>query len=132
MDELDSDQALLTSYNGKVAKRDIVQVSCNYFDWSYNYFQFVPFRNFIPPSGIFTQPEEAQQAKRRLAQEVLEEVPDQVTSYMRTHGIKPLPPKFTLPEDGDLSDLTSAMDSALLGSPQNTVNGIQLPYNPAY
>lgn len=67
MDVLDCDVAKLTS-RGQVAARDIVQ--------------FVPFRDFHDPNSI-------EQSKRRLSKAVLVEIPDQLVSYMRMHGITP-------------------------------------------
>jgi len=61
MDELDADDAPLQS-NGKLAKRDIVQ--------------FVEFNKF-------------KNNPRLLAEEVLREVPGQVTSYYASKGISP-------------------------------------------
>ncbi|CAD5115458.1 DgyrCDS4430 [Dimorphilus gyrociliatus] len=69
MNELDSDDVKLTS-GGRTAERDIVQ--------------FVPFRECQIQSqncpGTF---------KAILAKEVLAEVPEQITGYMRSRGIKP-------------------------------------------
>lgn len=73
MDELDSDNKLLMDNNGRVAKRDIVQ--------------FVPFRNFMSQSNAYMSEHEREKVKARLAKEVLEEVPYQVTSYMKSHNI---------------------------------------------
>jgi len=74
MDELDSDDSLL-EWNGKKAKRDIVQ--------------FVPYRLFLSDNPL--------QVKAALAKEVLAEVPDQVTSYMFDNNIIPnnAPPPYT-------------------------------------
>ena len=78
MVELDSDDELLESY-GRKAARDIVQ--------------FVPFRDFKSSN--------AARMKAQLAKEVLEEVPDQVTSYMFDNKIVPTmrqniePPSYT-------------------------------------
>uniref|UniRef100_A0A0N5A400 C2 domain-containing protein n=1 Tax=Parastrongyloides trichosuri TaxID=131310 RepID=A0A0N5A400_PARTI len=76
MKELDSDKVML-NFNGKYAKRDIVQ--------------FVQLRNFLPPHRVMTE-EERSTAKEALAREVLEEVPEQLTSYMKTKGIFPREP----------------------------------------
>lgn len=73
MEQLDSDDRML-SCNGKFAERDIVQ--------------FVPFRDFV--GGRYGSNLAVSQAY--LAKEVLAEVPDQVTGYMRKNGIKPRPP----------------------------------------
>uniref|UniRef100_A0A914EL17 Copine C-terminal domain-containing protein n=1 Tax=Acrobeloides nanus TaxID=290746 RepID=A0A914EL17_9BILA len=81
MDELDSDDKLL-SFNGKTAARDIVQ--------------FVPFRNFLTGAQM-----EFSMAQAALAKEVLAEVPDQVTSYMKSKNIAPKPPQDPTPEEAD-------------------------------
>ncbi|XP_058478376.1 copine-3-like isoform X1 [Solea solea] len=62
MEFLDSDDTLLRSPNGDVASRDIVQ--------------FVPFRNFQANSVA-------------LAQSVLAELPDQVSSFFNSNKLKP-------------------------------------------
>ncbi|KAI6191067.1 hypothetical protein M3Y97_00187500 [Aphelenchoides bicaudatus] len=73
MDELDSDDAFLQA-NGRVAKRDIVQ--------------FVPFREFMPQQSIeHLSTFDREQIKARLAKSVLEEVPDQVTSWAKLYGV---------------------------------------------
>ncbi|KAH9504770.1 Copine-8 [Bulinus truncatus] len=69
MEVLDGDDVRLSS-RGKVAERDIVQ--------------FVPFRNFVGQNG-----EDAAAIHARLAKEVLEEIPDQLVTYMKKYGIKP-------------------------------------------
>uniref|UniRef100_A0A183C325 C2 domain-containing protein n=1 Tax=Globodera pallida TaxID=36090 RepID=A0A183C325_GLOPA len=76
MDELDSDEALLQE-NNLVAKRDI----------------FVPFREYYgavqtPNNKLSVQ--QQSQVQAQLAKAVLEEIPYQVTSYMRMHNIEPL------------------------------------------
>lgn len=73
MEQLDADDSAL-SYNGRFAERDIVQ--------------FVPFRNFF--GGRCGNNLALSQAY--LAKEVLAEIPDQVTGYMKRNGIKPRPP----------------------------------------
>ncbi|KAI1721138.1 copine domain-containing protein [Ditylenchus destructor] len=81
MDELDSDESLLT-HNGRTAQRDIVQ--------------FVPFRLFmgaVPSAyntGQISKPADQAYVQSLLAKEVLAEVPDQVTSYFKLKGIAPL------------------------------------------
>jgi len=72
MDALDSDEVALKDSKGNVAQRDIVQ--------------FVPFSKFIscPP---------------KLAEETLAEIPQQLVSYMRQHGIAPRPPMMA-PQGG--------------------------------
>uniref|UniRef100_A0A915AFW7 Uncharacterized protein n=1 Tax=Parascaris univalens TaxID=6257 RepID=A0A915AFW7_PARUN len=74
MKVLDSDNQMLSS-NGKFAKRDIVQ--------------FVQLRNFLPPHRVLTD-DEIIEAKYRLAKEVLQEVPGQLTGYMKSKGIFPM------------------------------------------
>lgn len=66
MDELDSDDARL-SINGRTAERDIVQ--------------FVPLNQFLTGHAVRSQAD--------LAKEVLAEIPDQITGYMRARGHKP-------------------------------------------
>lgn len=73
MEKLDSDDRML-SHDGRFAERDIVQ--------------FVPFRDFI--GGRYGSNLAISQA--HLAKEVLAEIPDQVTGFMRKNGIKPRPP----------------------------------------
>ncbi|VDM22611.1 unnamed protein product [Wuchereria bancrofti] len=73
MKVLDSDRQML-QVNGKYAKRDIVQ--------------FVQLREFLPPHRILTD-DDLIEAKYRLAKEVLQEVPAQLTSYMKSKGIFP-------------------------------------------
>ncbi|KAF5403218.1 Copine Va [Paragonimus heterotremus] len=68
MEELDGDEIRLTS-RGRAAVRDIVQ--------------FVPFRDFHDANSV-------EESKRRLSKAVLAEIPDQLVSYMRMQGIKPL------------------------------------------
>ncbi|KAK7878021.1 hypothetical protein WMY93_031334 [Mugilogobius chulae] len=70
MEFLDSDDRLLRAPNNEVAARDIVQ--------------FVPFRQFQGNSVA-------------LAQSVLAELPDQVTSFFNSYKLKP-PNTFNLPE----------------------------------
>lgn len=65
MQELDCDDSLLRAGNGQVAERDIVQ--------------FVPMNQYLPANhGVIRSP----QVLQLLAEEVLREVPDQLTSYM--------------------------------------------------
>lgn len=66
MDELDSDDAHL-SINGRTAERDIVQ--------------FVPLNQFLTGHAVRSQAD--------LAKEVLAEIPDQITGFMRSRGFKP-------------------------------------------
>lgn len=51
------------------------------------FFQFVPYKDFQGRSG-----ENQATVQARLAQEVLEEIPDQFLSYMKSRNIKPKPP----------------------------------------
>ncbi|CAJ0575051.1 unnamed protein product, partial [Mesorhabditis spiculigera] len=74
MKVLDSDNQLL-SWHGRFAKRDIVQ--------------FVQMRNFLPPHRHLNE-EELTDARENLAKEVLQEIPIQLTSYMKSRGIYPL------------------------------------------
>ncbi|XP_033626686.1 copine-8-like isoform X1 [Asterias rubens] len=71
MEELDGDEVRVSS-RGQLAERDIVQ--------------FVPFRDFesSEDNRVLSQ--------ARLAKEVLAEVPEQFTSFMKKKGIKPRPP----------------------------------------
>lgn len=68
MDELDSDEVRLT-VEGRFADRDIVQ--------------FVPLNKFLSNSGPYIK------SQADLAKEVLAEVPAQLTSFMKSHGLKP-------------------------------------------
>ncbi|KAK0064073.1 copine-8 [Biomphalaria pfeifferi] len=69
MEVLDGDDVRLSS-RGKFAERDIVQ--------------FVPFRDFMGSNG-----EDIASVHARLAKEVLEEIPEQLLSYMKRNNIKP-------------------------------------------
>jgi len=77
MDVLDGDDVRLSS-RGQVAARDIVQ--------------FVPFRDYRGKNG-----QALMMSQARLAKDVLAEVPDQVTGYMRSQQITPgtPPPTYT-------------------------------------
>lgn len=68
MDELDSDDVRLT-VKGHYAERDIVQ--------------FVPLNKFLSKNG------ESIKSQADLAKEVLAEIPEQITSYMKSRGLKP-------------------------------------------
>jgi len=68
MDELDSDDVRL-SVDGRYAERDIVQ--------------FVPLNKFLSRNGPFIR------SQADLAKEVLAEIPDQMTGYMKSRGFKP-------------------------------------------
>lgn len=68
MDELDSDGRRLC-LGSRIADRDIVQ--------------FVPMNKFINNNGSFVR------SQADLAKEVLAEIPEQMTSYMKTHNFVP-------------------------------------------
>lgn len=70
MDVLDGDNVRLES-RGVKAERDIVQ--------------FVPFRDYVKSNSNMVM------SQARLAKDVLAEVPDQVTGYMKSRGIAPGP-----------------------------------------
>ncbi|KAL4226439.1 Copine-9 [Mactra antiquata] len=72
MEILDGDDVRLSS-RGRQAERDIVQ--------------FVPFNEFTGRQG-----ENPASVQARLAKEVLEEIPDQFLSYMKSRNVKPKPP----------------------------------------
>lgn len=76
MKELDSDNIRL-SIDGKYAKRDMVQ--------------FVPLNKFLTKSGATIR------SQAELAKEVLAEIPEQLTSFMKLHNIKPQVPSATAP-----------------------------------
>jgi len=76
MDDLDSDDSLLIA-DGKQAARDIVQ--------------FVPLNKFLNKDGNFIH------SMIGLAKEVLYEVPEQLTSYMKIKGYRPMPTSESLP-----------------------------------
>lgn len=68
MDELDSDNVKLT-IDERTAERDIVQ--------------FVPLNKFLSKDG------ECIKSQALLAEEVLAEIPEQLTSFMKSRGLKP-------------------------------------------
>lgn len=70
MSQLDSDMQLLSS-GGRTAERDIVQ--------------FVPLHKFLINSGD----DQHIKSQADLAKEVLAEIPEQFTSYMKSRGFKP-------------------------------------------
>lgn len=70
MDELDSDDVRLC-VDGRYAERDIVQ--------------FVPLNKFLTKSGNSS----TVKSQADLAKEVLAEIPEQLTSFMKSRGIKP-------------------------------------------
>lgn len=51
----------------------------------------MPFRNFLPPAGAQLTDVDFDNIMSRLAMEVLAEVSQQVTSYMRSVGVAPCP-----------------------------------------
>ena len=73
MEELDGDEVRVTSFDGRVASRDIVQ--------------FVPFRNFLPQKNVGNYDSNIAQSK--LAKEVLAEIPAQLIGYMKANQIAP-------------------------------------------
>ncbi|CAJ0949604.1 unnamed protein product, partial [Mesorhabditis belari] len=83
MDELDSDQKLLT-HAGRVAVRDIVQ--------------FVPMRNFLGQYS-YQNPHEHERSMGLLAKEVLAEIPAQLTGYMKMNKILPRPSDNPFPRE---------------------------------
>ncbi|XP_054163234.1 copine-8-like [Oppia nitens] len=87
MDELDSDDRRL-QVDGKYAERDIVQ--------------FVPLnrylsRNHNNKNELFIK------SQADLAKEVLAEIPDQMTGYMKSRGYKPIKTETTFPNTSSLS-----------------------------
>jgi copine 5/8/9 len=86
MEELDSDNVVLTAPSGRMAARDIVQ--------------FVPFLQFLQASAGCNP----MLARLHLAREVLREIPDQFVGFMKSRGIVPQPPRYgqhNLPPDPD-------------------------------
>ena len=76
MEELDSDNCVLTAPSGRKAERDIVQ--------------FVPFNQFLR-TGLNPSVE-----RLHLAREVLREIPDQFMGFMKSKNIDPKPPRYDL------------------------------------
>jgi len=75
MNELDSDDVVMT-VDGKAAQRDIVQ--------------FVPMNQFMPSGSAGNrQSPRSSESQRLLAEEVLREIPDQLTGYMVSRGFHP-------------------------------------------
>lgn len=78
MQELDSDDVVMM-VDGKAAERDIVQ--------------FVPMNQFLSQNGrsggLATGMVNTMEAQRLLAEEVLREIPDQLTGYMVSRGFHP-------------------------------------------
>jgi len=109
MDVLDGDDVRV-SYNGEAAVRDIVQ--------------FVPLRDFMKKGTGQVM------SQARLAQEVLQEIPEQVTEYMQQHGITPMQPVMdyqrSVLSDGERStslnhqySVTQQMASISMNPPPN-------------
>lgn len=89
MDELDSDDVRLT-VDGLYAERDIVQ--------------FVPLNKFLSRTGMpFIK------SQTDLAKEVLAEIPEQLTSFMKSRGIKPNTDAQNFPTDSSLIMPTAPM-----------------------
>ncbi|XP_055298089.1 copine-9-like [Sitodiplosis mosellana] len=78
MDELDSDDVRLT-VDGRYAERDIVQ--------------FVPLNKFMSKTGSFIK------SQTDLAKEVLAEIPEQLTSFMKSRGIRPQIQSQSVPQN---------------------------------
>lgn len=83
MDQLDGDVQPLRNSKGQISKRDIVQ--------------FVPYSKF------------AKMGVTALARELLAEVPDQVTGYMRSHGFNPLPARQFVPIPHPLGEVHASV-----------------------
>jgi len=99
MEILDSDDHALKSSDGKKAKRDIVQ--------------FVPFSKYAS-------------CPRKLAEETLAEIPHQLVSYMRGHGIHPVPvpvPTFAAPAYPMAAPGAPAYPMAAAGAPPAAAAG---------
>lgn len=88
MNELDSDDVRL-SVDDRFAERDIVQ--------------FVPLNNFLSKSGAGIK------CQADLAEEVLAEIPEQLTSFMKSRGMKP-EIEANLPEQAAAIQPTAPMD----------------------
>lgn len=90
MDELDSDDVRLSA-EGRYAEQDIVQ--------------FVPLNKFLSRNG------ESIKSQADLAREVLAEIPEQITGYMKKHGFKPKIPEMpaSLPPDASTIVPTAPM-----------------------
>lgn len=78
MDELDSDDVTL-NVDGRYAERDIVQ--------------FVPLNRFLSKTGPYVN------SKADLAKEVLYEIPEQLTGFMKSHSFRPNLQTHTIPSD---------------------------------
>ena len=113
MDVLDGDEVRV-SYNGEYAVRDIVQ--------------FVPLRDFMKKGTGQVM------SQARLAQEVLQEIPDQVTEYMQQHGISPMEPVMNYQNNlnDDFGNMTIENNSSLASAPsfQNNQSSSRPP--PSY
>ena len=89
MEELDGDTVRLTNDSGQEAARDIVQ--------------FVPFQGFLE-RGL-----NSQMSRLHLAKEVLAEIPEQFTSYMKANRIVPRPRSQTTQQQQQ-QQTTTVMD----------------------
>uniref|UniRef100_F1KU93 Nicotinic receptor-associated protein 1 n=1 Tax=Ascaris suum TaxID=6253 RepID=F1KU93_ASCSU len=114
MNELDADDGLLT-YQGRKAQRDIVQ--------------FVPLRQFLNNKGMTSSSVEGTLASAQLAKEVLAEIPDQLTSYMKLNDIKPRPPTdpFPLPPPPPQSFLPAGLPQAYTTTSATASNPTTVP-----
>lgn len=90
MDELDSDDVRL-SVDGRYADRDIVQ--------------FVPLNKFLSNHGTHVR------SQTELAKEVLAEIPEQVSGFMRSKGYRPGLPTEGQPDDPSRVQPTAPMNS---------------------
>lgn len=88
MDELDSDDVRLMVDN-RYAERDIVQ--------------FVPLNKFLSRNGPFVK------SQVDLAKAVLEEIPDQLTGFMRSRGFRPDMESTRIPQDASVMLPTAPM-----------------------
>ena len=75
MEELDGDDVRVTTREGRIASRDIVQ--------------FVPLRNFLNSSNFGNLNLRSNLSHSRLAKEVLAEIPGQLVDYMNSKQIAP-------------------------------------------
>lgn len=91
MDELDSDDVRLSA-DGRYAERDIVQ--------------FVPLNKFLSNN---TRNQHVK-SQADLAKEVLAEIPEQLTSYMKSRGFRPQNNAQNLPPDSSRINPTAPMN----------------------
>lgn len=87
MNELDSDNVKL-SVDERFAERDIVQ--------------FVPLNNYLSKSG------DGIKCQSDLAEEVLAEIPEQLTGFMKSRGMTPIPTE--LPQEASVIVPTAPLD----------------------